>query len=458
MRTGTIQVTALGGEGRRLTAGFHLSEDQQAVRQLNAFPATVALATLCTGRGVFRGGIFRKIEAASADHGRPYASPKDLEQLWFQPSSYLSELHGPLLDELELREGMILVTCSGMNLGTAIWTRPDQAGLCASGDLIRVIADDQKVPPGYLYAFLGGRFGRAAIRKQIYGGNIKHVDPSHIERISVPRLRDDVEREIHAAVVRAGQLRSEATALLEEVGGEFDALVNEPESVRKGLRVSIATARGLQKRMEAHFHDESVQRIRDAIAEESCTTLGEFCSTIFLPGIFKRIHVSDPNYGALYYTGSALFRADPRPKGVLSPRTSLFEDVQMTQGEILIQAFGQEGGLTGRAVWIGRHLHESTTTHMLARLRTPSRERSAYLFGFLQSQAAYRQIIALRYGGSIPHFDEAGLATVVMPLLDDAQRRSVSERVLRAVEMRDEALDLDRGGKRRVEQAIKEAS
>jgi type I restriction enzyme, S subunit len=198
--------------------------------------------------------------------------------------------------------------------------------------------------------------------------------------------------------------------------------------------------------------------VREQLRAHEHTTVGAWCERVFLPGIFKRIHVEDVAYGAPYYTGATLFWLEPIAKGVLSRRTTLFEAVALERGTILVQAFGQEGGLTGRSVWVGRHLEGATTTHMLVRLKAATEEATAYLFGFLQSETAYRQIASLPYGGSIPHFDEAGISTVILPLLPHKDRRRIAQEVLSALGARDDALSAERKGRAIVQAAIEQGS
>lgn len=458
MRAEPVAISQLKIEGCRLTAGFHLSEDQQAIRTLQSLEKrSDLLGKLCLGRGIFRGGIFKKVESKDAAYGRPYVSARDLEQVFIKPSSYLSYRLGRLLNQLELKERMILVTCSGMNLGSTIWTRADMAGLCASGDLIRIEIDEKNVPAGYVYAFLAGRFGRAAIRRNIYGGNIKHIDPSHIQFLRIPRLSYEMESEVNTLVQEASALRTKAADTFRKVQKVFDGVRQERSVESSTPRVMMISARGMQERLDAHHYDPSAQSIRAQISKSAHVKLGDICRRIFLPGIFKRIHIEDEQLGAPYYTGASLFRLDPRPKGVLSRRTSLFKDVQLEEGMILIQAFGQEGGLTGRAMWVNKHFHGATTTHMLARLLIDDRQLAFYVFGFLQSQIAYTQIATLPYGGSIPHLDESGLSTILMPLFSGEENAAIGTAVAEAISAQETALTLDRKARHLVEHAIEEA-
>ena len=330
-------------------------------------------------------------------------------------------------------------------------------GMCGSGDLIRIEPDPNKLPPGYVYAFLASRYGWACIRKLIFGGHIKHIEPKAVARIGVPRLGSNVEEEVHALVIEAARLRSAANKKLTEVAAVFDRMLATINVIATSPRVSYVSCRMLRKRMDAHFHEPIAMRIRDKIKSSAHTTVGDWCSDIHLPGIFKRIHIEDPQYGAPYYTGASLFWLEPIPKAILSRKTSLFDQVVMERGTVLVQAFGQEGGLLGRAVWVGEHLCQATTTHMLARLKCITPDRAAYLFGFLQSEVAYRQIACLSYGGSIPHFDTDGIASVLMPTCERAIANSIVTDTLSAVESRDQALSLDRKACRLVEETFEES-
>src|SRR5690349_4359345 len=147
MRVGSVESRDVVAHGARLNGGFHLAEDQQAWRALSAIPTKrkTRIEDVCHDRGVFRGPIFTRTFCTDPTLGRPYVSPAELERAEIRSDRYLAASHGELLAELELRRGMILVTCSGMSLGRAIMVRESMEGLCASHDLIRIEADANKV-------------------------------------------------------------------------------------------------------------------------------------------------------------------------------------------------------------------------------------------------------------------------------------------------------------------------
>jgi type I restriction enzyme S subunit len=95
---------------------------------------------------------------------------------------------------------------------------------------------------------------------------------------------------------------------------------------------------------------------------------------------------------------------------------------------------------------------------MPVRLKKNDLFLSPNLYGFLQSDAAYRQIARLPCGGSIPHLDEEGISTVVVPLLPDGDVENLGRTVLAALQDRDRALLMERKARQIVESAIEEAA
>ncbi|MET3441588.1 type I restriction enzyme S subunit [Variovorax paradoxus] len=335
------------------------------------------------------------------------------------------------------------------------YVRPSMQGMWSSQDVLKIVPDRSRVRPGYLYAFLSSKYGVPLVVAGTYGAIIQHIEPEHVSAIEIPRLEDSIEKRIDEKISRAAKLRDKAQILLNQVSTEFDSIHPDLSSIGPRLgTTSTVLSSEVQGRLDAEFHNPLVVKIRKTLSSGDSISIGEWCDSVFLPGIFKRIHVPGPESAELYFTGYSLYWNEPEPKGYLSKITKLFRQVQLSEGMVLVQAFGQEGGLTGKPVWVGKFLAGKTTTHMLVRLVVKDLSRAAVLFGFLNSRIAYNQIACLTYGGSIPHFDEAGIRTVLMPRLDDERAQSISRRVLEAVGARDEALGLELEARREVEDTI----
>lgn len=443
MRTGAVNVREIAASESRLTAGLFLSEDQQAMRALARFPRTDRLGALTHGRGVFRGPIFRRVFAADPELGRPYVSASDLVQADIRPTEHLSQRHGALLDALALHEGMILVTCSGMNLGRALWTRADMDGLCASHDLIRIEPDASSAPPGYLYAFLASRHGRVAIRRQIFGGNIKHVEPHHVANLRVPRLDAAQERAIHERVVTAASERTQAHAKLREAQESFrrafglSDLSHAPTSTQF---VTFAASSSSLARLHAGYLHPACTRATHELATCSQETraLGEVVR-VFTPGIFKRIHVNDPTRGYPYFTGGGIFQAEPLPRGYLSRKAPDIDAYLIRKDWLLIQDAGQLDGLMGRVARVNQHLADAAASNNLVRIIAPSRSDAGYTALVLQSPHGYRAITRLSFGSSIPHLDAGDVARIRLPWPAEQLRTSLARPVVTAWDLQDQA-------------------
>ena len=81
---------------------------------------------------------------------------------------------------------------------------------------MKVVPDEAKIPPGYLYAFLSSKFGVPLVVSGTYGAIIQHIEPEHIASLPVPRFGDEIEIEIAKLIDSAANARSEAVLILKE--------------------------------------------------------------------------------------------------------------------------------------------------------------------------------------------------------------------------------------------------
>ncbi|MBX3660987.1 MAG: hypothetical protein KF804_00920 [Burkholderiales bacterium] len=459
MRVKTVPISWVDRWGARLDCGPFLSGAIEAKIRLEQLRRrALPLRELVEEPyGIYKGKLLRRLFVNDSKYGVPFLTSSGMLRADLSHAPKLSRRIAADDEGCLVTQGMTMISAAG-TIGRTVYGRSDMEGMFASSDIIKIRPRKASIPSGYLFAFLSSRFGLGLVTAGTYGSIIQHLDPVHISDLPIPRFAESIEHGVHELIERAATLRSSASAKLEKVSARFDETFGAANMERASPLVSIVPSSQIGARMDAQFHDPIVKSIQGRIKEGRHVTIGDWCTRVYLPGIFKRIHIDSGDHGAPYFTGASLFWLEPLPKGILSRRTTLFDQVLLRQGTVLVQAFGQEGGLTGRPVWVGKHLDGVTTTHMLVRLETTSKERSAFLFGFLQSEVAYRQISSLTYGGSIPHFDEKNMAQVILPLFSDKEMTEVSTSVIQAVEARDQALDLEKKARATVEMAIEEAT
>ncbi len=466
MRTGSVRISDVWTEGRRLTGGFHLSEDQEAVRRITHFRGpTQPLHELAIPGGVFRGPIFKRIYVRDPERGVPYVSAKDLVQADIRPPSFLSHRLGPLIQKLTLEEGMILVTCSGMNLGRAIWTRRDMAGLCASHDLIRIRGNPEMAPPGYLYAFLASRYGRAIIRKHIYGGSIKHVEPRHIANLSIPRLRDGLELQAHELVMEAADLitlcrgrMSKATDRLFESVGLRDITAAEWHSEGPDLGFSERFPR--VETFRALNFNPRFEGLCERIRQKYWRPLGKICEpgTLKRGGRFKSIDATPEN--AYQLIGQRqLFSV--RPEGRWLARSTMRNDVLVKPGTILVAARGTLGEteLYCRAefAW-GPAVDFAYSEDILRVVADEQVMPRGCLFAFMRSETAFRMLRSISVGTKIQDHHNVLISLLPVPYPRSEIRQSIQSLVTEAYDARYRAVALEREAADLVECAMKDGA
>jgi type I restriction enzyme S subunit len=389
-------------------------------------------------------------------------SAKDIVNADVSPAGYLSRKHGSLLNELRLHEGMILVTCSGMNLGKVIWTRRDLDGLVASHDLIRIEPNSESAPPGYLHAFLASRYGHALIRKQIYGGNIKHVEPEHISALLVPRLERTVEQQAHDLVTLAAHAGSEATALFAKANAVLVELLSlpepKPENKYNSPQAATASASQFQRRGDGFYYAAQNTDARKAFGSTGNTrTVGEVAD-VFIPGIFKREYASDPAFGVPYITGADVFQLAPTSTQFLLKRIASGVGLVLRTGMIVIQEAGQLGGLIGHSALIGDHLDGFACSNNMVRLTAKDADNTGYLFAVLASTYGQRLISREAAGSSIPHIEAGRVRGLAIPWPEKNIRARIGKFVMEASRRRDEAVAANIEARRLIEDAIEKGA
>lgn len=466
MRVGKASVENIWAEGSRLTGGYHLSEDQVAVNRLHRIRKQCSpLQELMSDRGLFRGPIFTRVYAAGPSYGEPYVSASDLLEAHVRPASYLSPSLGGLLDELRLKEGMVLVTCSGMNLGSAIWTRSDMAGLVATHDLIRVCPDRRSIPAGYLYAYLSSRYGHAWIRKQIYGGNIKHIEPSHLERMPVPRLAKAVEGRAHDLIVTSGQAMSDFNSAVHSATNSFftavgltDITFEEWHQSGRDLAFSIQFPK--QDSIRALNYNPRYQKLLTKLRSVAWLPLGQ----IVVPGTLQRgkrfARVDAEGVHAIKLIGQKhLFWM--RPLGREIARWALPDDVLAQPGTTLVAAQGTLGETElycrGEFIW-GDGTRHAYSEHLLRVVADERRMRSGCLFAFLRSEAAFRLLRSISAGSKQQEQHRVLREELPIPLPSRTKQNEIHNTVVKAYEARHAAVRLEDEAIALVERAIEEAA
>jgi hypothetical protein len=468
VRIGQISSAEIASGGWRLTGGFYLSEDERAARALRKLdPRSSRLKDLVAGRGIFRGPIFRRAYVEDPALGLPYVSPNDLDRVFVEPSGFLSRsLPADLLEALELHERYTLVTCSGMSLGKALLVRKDMQGLIASHDLIRIEASDRKVPQGYLYAFLAGRHGRTAIRKQTYGGSVKHIEPEHLLELGIPRIDNVLEGTVHQLVESfstgiahyVAQVRAATAEVLERCNltSSTSFLLSADQQ-----HIGWSERRCTPESLRAMNFDPRAVDVRDRIQEGRYSPLGSLCDPALFKGkiVFTRIDAV-PEHAVLLVGQRKAFRTRPGGRWI-SRRSIRGLGLQVPPGTTMIPSHGTlgENELYCRALFVTpRTSHYAFSGDFFRCVPLAHAIPPGYLFAFLRSEPAFRLLRATSAGSKQQYQHPGMMQKFPIPRLDTEVERSIDKRIASAVQIFDRALESEARAIDLVDQAIEKAA
>jgi type I restriction enzyme, S subunit len=206
------------GSDYRLDAHFYNPTAEQAVANIKKCRSEIKTVGEVAER-VLMGPRFKR-NYVEATHGVPFLSGKNIVQIRPTDVKFLSNLQMVDMQELLVKQGWTLITCSG-TIGRTCFVWENYEGYAASQHILRVIPDQAKIDPGYLYAFLSSDYGYEQVRRFRHGSVIDEVNDAQIKQIFVALPSRDEQtaignkvREAYAKRAEAIRLENEAQAIL----------------------------------------------------------------------------------------------------------------------------------------------------------------------------------------------------------------------------------------------------
>jgi hypothetical protein len=438
-------------QGLRLVAKPYLSGAFATQRMLDRLPVEMeALKDLTAGYagGIFDGPQSRRVYLTDPEHSVPFVGSKDMLVADFSALPRLSrvEAESPSLSYMELKPGMTLISRSGFNAGRRSYVRPDMAGFWSSEHVMKVVPDQSKVQPGYLYAFLASRFGEVLVRGGIYGSAVKHISPDHVGEIRVPRFGAAVENEIHELIQGAAELRAEFQAGLEAATRDLFSTAGIEELLdlrwhEGGRDLGFAPPRVTATSLRALNFQPRARKILERLGERECVSLGEVCEGGMLRTgkRFKRID-ADTAHGVRLVGQRQSFWIRPEGRWISAEQAP--DDILQRDETVLIAAHGTlgENEVYGRSVLItGSWLDNAFSQDFVRVVSGDSDVPGAYLFAFFRSEAAFRVLRSMSVGGKQQEYHSKLLRELPIPVLPQPDRDRIAATVRAAYKKRDEA-------------------
>lgn len=451
MRTISAVAQEFSANGLRLDASFYASSGVQTMHLLEHWKQNGKqrkfdkLADVCESKGIFIPGRFSRMYVSDPKHGLPWLSPSDMLNADLSGVPYVSKKYTPIQDVLRLQKGWLLLSRSG-SIGNLAYVRDDMVGMIGSDDIIRISPNEQKVPRGYLYAFLSSSMGKALIQQQTYGAVIQHIEVEHIVNLPIPRLDSTVEEQIHALVEQAATLRVKANALLKESQGRFYHEVLGFNTSRLKWKAGHVDAFAIGKtqfnstkhRLDA-FHYVGYTGEAEAYLPKT-QPMGDLVEP-YQPPMFKRPYTGEN--GIPFLSGIDLYDAYPKPHMYISRKMERLDLYIVDAGTILVQNVGQRYGLFGRPTILPKYLDNASVTQHMMRVYPKNSQDRGFVYIWLATEIGRRLLLKESFGTSMGVLFERSFKQMTIPVCQIDLRHSFEIDVQTICEMRDKAIELE---------------
>jgi hypothetical protein len=461
-----VRFSWLADQGFRLAAKSYLSGGYEARQLIKKMAGTQRLHELVRApEGIFHAGRVGRHWVNDPEYGTPFLSSVDIMGI---DNSFLPLIANSTVEEyprLLIGRNWILITRSG-TVGRMAYTRPDVDGFACSEDVIRIVPDARKVPPGYLYAFISSKHGIPLIVNAAYGAIIQHIEPEHIADLPVPRFSKAVEKEIHECVQAAADLRAQFQAGVTAATRDLFESAGLPELIdfrwdREPRATGFEISHVGPASLRAMNYDMRARRLASSIASVPHRTLGEICGggELSRGNRFARIP-TDPGHGLLLLGQEQVFWAHPEGRWI-AVKDEEADTLHAKDETIVVASQGllTEGSLIGRAAFItGRWLDYVYSEHLL-RVRSGTPDFSnAYLFAFMRSEVSFRMLRSLVSGTGPQDINAVLRKEIPVPECTPADRERIAETVREAYRRRDEADKLETRAQELLDAAVRDAA
>lgn len=207
---------------RRFEASFYSPEALAIIRRFKRFERAADVTMRIWWEGRFR--------RFYGEDGIPYLSADELFTVNPPDNKRILVAPGDRHSDYFVKEGWIVMACSGqvygLNGAAALMTKHHE-GIFFSHDLIRIVADPEKIRSGYLLiALTHPTLGRPLLIRAAYGTSIPHLDPGDVAETPIVRLNEKIEAEIADLAEASAKARADADALEREIAKEAGEIID----------------------------------------------------------------------------------------------------------------------------------------------------------------------------------------------------------------------------------------
>lgn len=173
---------------------------------------------------------------------------------------FISEEDNATLKRSQLKEGDVLLTITGVDLGHSAVVQKKL--LPANINQHSVKMETKDINSYFLSVFLNSKYGQSQIWRRVYGATRPAINYDEIKDIIVPLPSINVQQYIGNKIIKAEQLREEARELKNQVEHTFQSIftVTFNNNLNKYWNVPINF---LEDRLDANYYNQSFLTVRE---------------------------------------------------------------------------------------------------------------------------------------------------------------------------------------------------
>ncbi|NQU63147.1 MAG: restriction endonuclease subunit S [SAR324 cluster bacterium] len=458
-QTKTIPSRWLENNSFRLDCGPYMSGSIEAKETINKLSVIKEPLSVLT-EDIINAGRLPRNWVTNPNHGIPFLSSSDILQADLSNVRLNAKSTAIGNPNLIIKEKTILITRSG-TVGRLAYTRSDMDKMACTEHVLRVIPNENKIKPGYLYAYLSSKYGIPMVVSGTYGAIIQHIEPQHIADLPVPRL-GEVEDKAHDLMQQSSDLLtkcqknlSTATKLYFESVNLKDVTASEWHDWGSDLNFSV-TLKNAGSLRALNFNPR-FQKLCQKIRQSPWKPLKDICiqGTLKRGPRYKRID-TEPEFGYQLIGQKQIFWLYPEGRWIA--RKSVGDDILVPDGAILVAAQGTlgESELFSRSEFIhGKLIERAYSEHFLRIIADESVMGRGALYSFTRSETAFRMFRSISIGSKLQDFHPTLLANLPIPIPPESILKDCNQLVVEAYDAREKAIELEDEARTLVEEAIK---
>jgi hypothetical protein len=455
-----VKSTWLEEGGRRLDCNPYMSGAAEAKEALERLSTRKDILSAITDR-IFHAGREGRLWVDDPRYGKPFLGSSDILAADLSKLPLIADTIVERNPLFTLGERWTLITRSG-TVGRMAYVRPDMAGMACSEHVLRVVPNEDRIPPGYLYTFLSSRYGVPMIVSGTYGAIIQHIEPEHIAKLPVPRFEENFERHVHALIEEsAGLLSAYQHQVSEATNDFFEAVglrdITSAEWHAMGTDTGFTVQNSDVTSLRALNFNPRFNALKKSIESGPHKRLSEICvpGTLGRGDRFKRVD-AQPEHAYQMVGQRELFWL--RPEGRWIAKSAMDVGSLGVPGAVMVAAQGTlgESELYCRSEFVWESWTKMAfSEHILRVIADESVMPRGCLYAFMRSETAFRMLRSISSGSKLQDHHYKLRGELPVPFPPPEEQKAIHEKIVAAYNARHKAVELSDVATQMVESRIR---